>query len=68
MVLVITMMINVYILMFVMTIPLLFVSMLILSDDIKAVIETKRFLSSTFKMKDLGKVDTILGVKVKQHS
>ncbi|RVW54011.1 Copia protein [Vitis vinifera] len=31
---------------------------LILSDDMKGIIETKRFLSSTFKMKDLGEVDT----------
>ncbi|RVW24418.1 Retrovirus-related Pol polyprotein from transposon TNT 1-94 [Vitis vinifera] len=30
--------------------------------------ETKRFLSSTFKMKDLGEVDTILGIKVKRNS
>ena len=42
--------------------------MLILSNDIKGVTETKRFLSSTFKMKDLGQVDTILGIKVRQHS
>ncbi|KAL6342281.1 hypothetical protein AAG906_007495 [Vitis piasezkii] len=34
--------------------------MLILSDDMRGIIETKRFLSSTFKMKDLGEVDTIL--------
>ncbi|KAL6338667.1 hypothetical protein AAG906_021484 [Vitis piasezkii] len=37
--------------------------MLILSDDMRGIIETKRFLSSTFKMKDLGEVDTILGIK-----
>ena len=42
--------------------------MLILSDDMKGIIETKRFLSSTFKMKDLGEVDTILGIKVKRNS
>ncbi|RVW58052.1 Retrovirus-related Pol polyprotein from transposon TNT 1-94 [Vitis vinifera] len=41
---------------------------LILSDDMKGIIETKRFLSSTFKMKDLGEVDTILGIKVKRNS
>lgn len=34
-------------------------------DEIK---ETKRFLSSIFKMKDLGKVDTILGIKVTKNS
>ncbi|RVW49668.1 Retrovirus-related Pol polyprotein from transposon TNT 1-94 [Vitis vinifera] len=42
--------------------------MLILSDDMKGIIETKRFLSSTFKMKDLGEVNTILGIKVKRNS
>ncbi|RVW29768.1 Retrovirus-related Pol polyprotein from transposon TNT 1-94 [Vitis vinifera] len=42
--------------------------MLILSDDMKGIIETKRFLSSTCKMKDLGEVDTILGIKVKRNS
>ena len=42
--------------------------MLILSDDMKGIEETKRFLSSTFKMKDLGEVDTILGIKVTRHS
>nr|CAN63713.1 hypothetical protein VITISV_008235 [Vitis vinifera] len=40
----------------------------ILSDEMKGIIETKRFLSSTFKMKDLGEVDTILGIKVKRNS
>ncbi|CAA0832210.1 Leucine-rich repeat receptor protein kinase EMS1 [Striga hermonthica] len=34
--------------------------MLILSDDMRGIMETKRFLSLTFKMKDLGEVDTIL--------
>ena len=34
----------------------------------KGIIQTKRFLSSTFKMKDLGQVDTILGIKVKRNS
>ena len=42
--------------------------MLVLSDDMKGIIETKRFLSSTFKMKDLGEVDTILGIKIKRNS
>jgi hypothetical protein len=32
------------------------------------ILETKRFLTSTFKMKDLGQVDTILGIKVKRNS
>ena len=34
----------------------------------EGIIETKRFLSSTFMMKDLGQVDTILGIKVKRNS
>lgn len=38
--------------------------MLIISNHMDGIIETKRFLSSTFKMKDLGQVDTILGIKV----
>ncbi|RVW62247.1 Copia protein [Vitis vinifera] len=38
--------------------------MLILSDDMKGIIEKKRFLSSTFKMKDLEEVDTILVSKL----
>ena len=29
--------------------------------------ETKEYLASNFKMKDLYKVDTILGTKVKKH-
>ena len=39
--------------------------MLILSNDITDIIGTKRFLSSTFKMKDIG-VNTILGIKGKK--
>ena len=42
--------------------------MLIISNEKKGILETKRFLSSTFKMKDFGQVDTILGIKVKQNS
>ncbi|RVW46570.1 Retrovirus-related Pol polyprotein from transposon TNT 1-94 [Vitis vinifera] len=42
--------------------------MLILSDEMKGIIEMKRLLSSAFKMKDLGEVDTILGIKVKRNS
>ena len=41
---------------------------LILSDGMKGIIETKRFLSSTFKMKDLGEVDIILGIKINRNS
>ena len=40
--------------------------MLILSDDMKGMIQTKRFLSSSFKMKDLREVDTILGIKKRE--
>ena len=40
---------------------------LIISNEMKCILETKRFLSFTFKMKDLGQVDTILGIKVKQN-
>ena len=32
------------------------------------ILETKMFLSSTLKMKDLGQVDNILGIKAKQNS
>ena len=42
--------------------------MLIISNEIKGILETKRFLSSTFKMKDFGQIDTILGINVKQNS
>ena len=35
-----------------------------MSNEIKGIIETKRFLSSTFKIKDLRQVDIILGIKV----
>jgi hypothetical protein len=34
----------------------------------KGVCETKKYLTSMFKMKDLNEVDTILGIKVKKHS
>ena len=42
--------------------------MLIISNKIKDILETKRFLSSTFKRKDFGQVDNILGIKVEQNS
>ena len=42
--------------------------MLIISNDIKGIIETKSFLSSTFKMKDCGQVNTILGIKATKDS
>ncbi|CAL1386945.1 unnamed protein product [Linum trigynum] len=34
----------------------------------KGINETKEYLTSCFQMKDLGEVDTILGIKVKKHS
>ncbi|CAL1362657.1 unnamed protein product [Linum trigynum] len=34
----------------------------------KGINETKEYLTSRFQMKDLGEVDTILGIKVKKHS
>src|SRR3954462_6930621 len=42
--------------------------MLIVSTDMVGVTETKDYLSSVFKMKDLGEVDTILGIKIQRHS
>ena len=42
--------------------------MFIVSTTNKGVVETKKYLSSKFKMKDVGEIDTILGIKVKRHS
>src|SRR3954462_10916386 len=42
--------------------------MLIVGTNMIGVNETKEYLSSVFKMKDLGEVDTILGIKVRKHS
>lgn len=42
--------------------------MLIISNEMTGILETKRFLTSTFKMKDLGLVDTIFEIKVKRNS
>ena len=36
-------------------------------DYYVTIIKTKMFLSSTFKMKDLGEVDTILDIKIKRN-
>ena len=36
--------------------------------DMIGIVETKMYFNSIFKMKYLGKVDTILGIKVKKHS
>nr|KAJ0201752.1 hypothetical protein LSAT_V11C600334860 [Lactuca sativa] len=40
--------------------------MLIIGNHLEGILETKKYLSSNFKMKDLGEVDTILGIKVKR--
>lgn len=38
--------------------------MLIMSNHMNGIEETKKFLSFTFKMNDIGQVDVILGIKV----
>ena len=40
--------------------------MLIIGTNMDGVQDTKKYLSSQFKMKDLNEVDTILGIKVKK--
>ena len=42
--------------------------MLILSNDMNGIMEMKRFQFSNFKIKDLGDVHTILGIKVRRNS
>lgn len=42
--------------------------LLIFGTNMRGIYETKKYLSSQFKMKDLNEVDTILGIKVKKHS
>jgi hypothetical protein len=42
--------------------------MLIFSTNMNGIVETKWYLTSIFKIKDLGEVDTILGIKLKKHS
>ena len=41
--------------------------MLIIGTNMLGIIETKNFLTSKFKMKDLNEVDTILGIKITKH-
>jgi len=41
--------------------------MLIFSTNMIGIVETKRYLTSIFKIKDFYKVDIILGIKVKKH-
>uniref|UniRef100_A0A2N9HD70 Reverse transcriptase Ty1/copia-type domain-containing protein n=1 Tax=Fagus sylvatica TaxID=28930 RepID=A0A2N9HD70_FAGSY len=43
-------------------------NMLIFGTNMLVVCETKKYLVSMFKMKDLNEADTILGIKVKRHS
>ncbi|KAJ9566572.1 hypothetical protein OSB04_002538 [Centaurea solstitialis] len=40
--------------------------MLIIGTSLVGILETKNYISSNFKMKDLGEVDTILGIKVRR--
>ncbi|KAJ9535862.1 hypothetical protein OSB04_un000976 [Centaurea solstitialis] len=42
--------------------------MLIIGTNMKGVNETKTYLSSCFRMKDLNEVDTILGIKIQKNS
>ena len=42
--------------------------LLIIGTNIQGINDTKKYLTSQFKMKDLGEVDTILGIKVKKHN
>ena len=42
--------------------------LLIFGTNMHGVNDTKKYLTSQFKMKDLGEVDTILGIKVKKNS
>ena len=42
--------------------------MLIFGTNMKGVCEAKMYLSFVFKMKDLNKMDTILGIKIKKYS
>ena len=42
--------------------------LLIFGTNMKGILDTKKYLTSQFKMKDLGEVDTILGIKVKKYS
>ena len=42
--------------------------MLTINNSMKGVKDTKKYLSSRFKMKNFRKVNTILDIKVKKHS
>jgi hypothetical protein len=40
---------------------------LLASSDVSLLLETKRFLSSNFDMKDLGEVSFILGIEIHRY-
>ena len=42
--------------------------LLIFGTNMKVILDTNKYLTSQFKMKDRGKVDTIIGIKVKKQS
>ena len=42
--------------------------MLLFGTNMEGIFETKKYLTSRFKIKDLKEIDTILGIKVKKHS
>ena len=42
--------------------------MLIIGTNMQGINNTKKYLTSQFKMKDLREVDTILGIKVRKHN
>jgi len=41
---------------------------LIISANMNDINDTKKYITSQFKMKDLNEVDTILGINVRQHN
>lgn len=52
---------------FIVIISLYVDDLLIFSNNIIGIQETKGYLKSSFNMKDLNEVDTILGIKIKKH-
>ncbi|KAK2998650.1 hypothetical protein RJ639_024320 [Escallonia herrerae] len=42
--------------------------LLIFGTNLEGIFETKEYLNSRFKMKDLNEIDTVLGIKVKKHN
>ena len=41
--------------------------LLIFGTNMQGVSDNEKYLTSQFKMKDFGEVDTILGIKIKKH-